>query len=169
MLPGESAQKFVGDTLATGGATMSQEGKFIPVRWEHDPKRTTHYLVGGARMHEGQGERFPTSVVSVKQFTPDLVQEHVRGMQSRGAAKGAQIGSWKQGGFVELDASSVTRGGEGAKQRAVKLMKDRNEKALFQTNPGQEIENPEYKETPSTATVHPMRGVLQMKQHMLEG
>lgn len=150
--------RFVSDTMETGGATMSQSGKFIPVHWEHDPHATSHYIVGGARMEGGKGERWPTSVISEAQFRQGgagLVRSHIEGLQSRGAAPQAHVGSWKDAGFVELDVSSVEKGGPAAEQRAMALTKKRNEKAYFKTNPGQEVENPDYQDRsrPSGFTV----------------
>lgn len=141
--------QFVSDTRETGGATMSQRGKMIPVHWEHDPSKTTHYMVGGARMEGGKGERWPTSVVSQAQFAehgPALMASHIQGLQSRGAAPHAHVGSWASDGYVELDVSSVERGGPAAEKRAMELTKQRNEKAYFKTNPGMEVENPDYKD-----------------------
>ena len=157
--PNESQlDKFVSDTRETGGATMSQGGKLIPVHWEHNPKATSHYMVGGARQQGGQGPRWPTSVVSQAQFAehgPEIMRQHIEGLQSRGAYPTAHVGSWASDGFVELDVSSVSKGGPGAERRAAELTKQRNEKAYFKTNPGQEVANPDYKDRsrPSNFTV----------------
>ena len=158
-VPNESQlQRFVSDTRQTGGATMSQSGKMIPVHWEHDPSKTSHYMVGGARMESGKGERWPTSVVSQAQFAehgPALMKSHIEGLQSRGAHGTAHVGSWASDGYVELDVSSVSKGGPGAERRAMELTKQRNEKAYFKTNPGQEVANPDYQDRlrPSGFTV----------------
>lgn len=150
--------KFVSDTRETGGATMSQGGKMVPVHWEHNPSATTHYMIGGARQQGGKGERWPTSIISQAQFAehgPEIMRRHIEGLQSRGVAKNAHVGSWASDGFVELDVSSVERGGPAAEQRAMALTKQRNEKAYFKTNPGMEVENPDYRDRsrPSNFTV----------------
>lgn len=145
----QQLSRFVSDTRETGGATMSQKGRMVPVHWEHNPKATTHYMVGGARMEGGRGERWPTSVISQAQFAehgPEIMRQHIEGLQSRGAAPQAHVGSWASDGFVELDVSSVERGGQAAEARAMKLTKERNEKAYFKTNPGTEVANPDYKD-----------------------
>lgn len=120
-----SGMQFAHATNTDGGATQDlRTGRMLQ-------PGTKGYIVGGEP--DSHGQRIPTHYHEGLMSPLDAIKHRSRLRQST-QALGASLGSWRDNGKVEIDASRVT-----SKKQAVSLGKQRGEKAVWNNKRGREV------------------------------
>lgn len=121
-----SGVQFAHATNEDGGATQSLRTGRMLAPGEHG------YIVGGEP--DDHGNRIPTHYHEGLMSPLDAINHRSR-LRQQTHALGASLGSWRDKGKVEIDASRV----EPSRAVAVRAAKTRGEKAIWDNKRGKEV------------------------------